>query len=137
MNKCDCYREDIQITGWINSAIPETKLVSRCNGTKERDECSCGGDRAKCNFYPEVREKAKKEPENIITNADYIRAMTDDELADFFFESPEVEFGICYYCKNFGGAGSPEPCKTYDGRCVVKDKNEAFKKWLKIERGLR
>lgn len=137
MNKCNCYSEDIQITGWLNSATPQTKLVSRCNGTKERDECSCSGDRAKCNFYSEVREKAKKESEKIITNADYIRAMTDDELADFFFESPEVEFGICYYCKNFGGAGSPEPCKTYDGYCAIKDKNKAFKKWLKIERRQR
>jgi hypothetical protein len=65
------------------------------------------------------------------TNADRIRAMTDDELADFFFESPEIEFGVCYYCKNFGGAGSPEPCKTTHGCCDVEDKNEAFKKWLK------
>ena len=65
------------------------------------------------------------------TNADRIRAMTDDELADFFYGSPEEEFGICYYCKNFGGAGSPEPCKTSHGCCDVEDKNEAFKKWLK------
>ena len=66
-----------------------------------------------------------------ITNADCIRAMTDDELADFFYGSPEEEFGICYYCKNFGGASSSEPCKTHDGYCMVEDKNEAFKKWLK------
>lgn len=65
------------------------------------------------------------------TNADRIRAMTDDELADFFFESPEIEFGVCYYCKNFGGVNSPEPCKTPHGYCDVEDKNEAFKKWLK------
>jgi hypothetical protein len=52
-------------------------------------------------------------------------------LADFFYGSPEEEFGICYYCVNFGGAGSPEPCKTLDGICVVEDKNEAFKKWFK------
>lgn len=34
---------------------------SYCNGTRERDECSCGGDKTKCDFYPEVREKAMKE----------------------------------------------------------------------------
>ena len=65
------------------------------------------------------------------TNADKIRAMTDDELADFFYGSPEEEFGICSYCKNFCGAGAPEPCNTPHGCCVVEDKNEAFKKWLK------
>ena len=35
--------------------------MSRCFGTKERDICSCGGDRSKCDFYPEVHEKAQKE----------------------------------------------------------------------------
>lgn len=28
---------------------------SRCNGTKERDECTCGGDQSKCDFYPKKR----------------------------------------------------------------------------------
>lgn len=133
MEKCKCYEEvwAISITGWLGPDEVIRKRRTICNGTRERDECSCGGDRTKCDFYPEVREKAKKELEKIVTNADYIRAMTDDELADFFFESPEVEFGICYYCKNFGGAGSPEPCKTPHGCCEVEAKNEAFKKWLK------
>ena len=131
MEKCKCYEEVWAITGWLGPDEVIRKRRTICNGTRERDECSCGGDRTKCDFYPEVKEKAKKELEKIVTNADYIRAMTDDELADFFFESPEVEFGICYYCKNFGGTGSPEPCKTRDGICVVEDKNEAFKKWLK------
>lgn len=66
-----------------------------------------------------------------VTNADRIRAMTDEELADFFYGSPEEEFGICYHCVNFGGASSSEPCKTQHGMCEVEAKNEAFKKWLK------
>jgi hypothetical protein len=78
-----------------------------------------------------VREKAKKELSITVTNADKIRSMTDDELADFFYGSPEEEFGICYYCKNFGGAGSFEPCKTLHGYCECEAKNDAFKKWLK------
>lgn len=63
MNKCDCYRVKkikqsciSQITGmpfWYDAE------VSYCNGTKEREECSCGGDKTKCDFYPEVREKAR------------------------------------------------------------------------------
>ena len=32
---------------------------SSCNGTKERDFCACGGDPAKCDFYEDVRKKAK------------------------------------------------------------------------------
>jgi hypothetical protein len=131
MNKCDCYHEEYEVIGWLGPYEQVRKLRKRCNGTKERDECSCGGDRTKCDFYPEVREKAKKESKKIITNADRIRAMTDAELADFFYGSPEEEFAICYYCRNFGGAGSPEPCNTPYGCCVVEDKNEAFKKWLK------
>ena len=131
MEKCDCYQELYEISGWLGPYEQIRKLRKRCNGTRERDECSCGGDRTKCDFYPDVREKAKKELVKTITNADRIRTMTDDELADFFFESPEVEFGICYYCKNFGEAGSPEPCKTPHGYCECEAKNEAFKKWLK------
>lgn len=61
MNKCDCYDVSEEIVDWCADGSPKTDLVSRCFGTKERDECSCGGDRSKCDFYPEVREKAQKE----------------------------------------------------------------------------
>ena len=67
----------------------------------------------------------------ITTNADRIRAMSDEELADFFFESPEIEFTVCEYCEYFGGHTSDTPCKHDMGRCLVPSKNEAFKKWLK------
>ena len=33
--------------------------VGVCWGTKECEECHCGGDKSKCDFYPEVRENAK------------------------------------------------------------------------------
>ena len=58
--KCDCYKtiERLHYTPFYTQAYYET--VGICNGTKEREECSCGGDRTKCNFYPEIREKAKK-----------------------------------------------------------------------------
>jgi hypothetical protein len=134
-NKCDCYHTQPTIrytySPITGQPIAHDVEVGVCWGTKETDECSCGGDRTKCDFYPEIRKKAKNKPKKIITNADRIRAMTDDELADFFYGSPEEEFGVCYYCKNFGGAGGPEPCKTPHGCCEVEDKNEAFKKWLR------
>lgn len=53
-----------------------------CNGTRERDECSCGGDETKCDFYPEIRERAKKELKKVITNGDNIRSVNDEQLAE-------------------------------------------------------
>lgn len=135
MKKCDCYHIKTEKryihNPFAGNYIGYDVKVGICWGTKEEDRCDCGGDRTKCDFYPEVREKAMKESKKILTNSDRIRAMTDDELVDFFYGSPEEEFGICYYCKNFGGAASPEPCKAYNGYCIVEDKNEALKKWLK------
>ena len=37
--------------------------VGVCWGTKECDQCNCGGDMSRCDFYPEVRAKALKEQE--------------------------------------------------------------------------
>ena len=90
-------------------------------GKRYCEDCFCGNPPTKwepSDYY---------EPD---TNADKIRRMTDDELADFFFESPEIEFDVCEYCKNFGGHMSDTPCKHDMGLCFIPDKNEAFKKWL-------
>ena len=57
MNMCDCYCEEKYVAGWFRPDTPVLVKKSVCNGTRERDECSCGGDRTKCDFYPEVREK--------------------------------------------------------------------------------
>lgn len=48
MNKCECYNKDNDGLGGF---------IPRCNGTKEREECQCGGDESKCDFYPEKRAK--------------------------------------------------------------------------------
>lgn len=45
MDKCNCYHEIHDIT--------------ECWGTRERDLCSCGGDEAKCDYYPEKRAAAQ------------------------------------------------------------------------------
>lgn len=61
---CEHYRIESKarytehpVTGEL---IKYNTVVGTCWGTKEIDECSCDGDRSKCDFYPEVREKAKK-----------------------------------------------------------------------------
>lgn len=60
MNKCDCWHKEERIFGWCGFS-PLTKTVYECYGTKEREECHCMGDRGKCDFYQEVREKAMKD----------------------------------------------------------------------------
>ena len=57
--KCECYSKQEIIDYYSLSS--DRRLISICNGTKERDVCSCKGDRAKCDFYPEIREKALKD----------------------------------------------------------------------------
>ena len=59
MVKCDCYCEEYEIIGWLGPDEYIRKLRKRCNGTRERDECCCGGDRVKCDFYPEVRQRGR------------------------------------------------------------------------------
>jgi hypothetical protein len=49
-DKCLCYRPEGYGSG----------DMARCFGTKEQDPCRCGGDRTKCDFYPEIREEATK-----------------------------------------------------------------------------
>lgn len=72
MKKCECYDEYVRErsatafekglcfgrTGKMIEKVTET--VSRCRGTKECEPCKCGGDRRKCDFYPENRK-----PENV------------------------------------------------------------------------
>ena len=49
--ECDCYRQYIDRLG---------KSFGRCLGTKEIEQCDCGGDESKCDFYSERRKKSKK-----------------------------------------------------------------------------
>lgn len=58
MEKCKCWEETKRIVGWYRDE-PMHKTVQICNGTKEREECSCNGDKSKCNFYPENRKESK------------------------------------------------------------------------------
>ncbi len=98
---CECYRADRNFLG----------EVGVCWGTAERDACSCGGDKSKCDFYPSVREKGKK-PQ---TNADRIRGYTDEELAELI-----ANYAGCAHCP-----GYHVPC---DNRC-----KEHWLDWLKQE----
>lgn len=58
MEKCKCWEETKRIVGWYRDE-PMHKTVQICNGTKECEECSCDGNKSKCNFYPENRKESK------------------------------------------------------------------------------
>ena len=64
-NKCDCYHTEQKIqytySQFTGQPIPHNIPVGVCWGTKECDECDCGGNRMRCDFYPEVRAQAKSE----------------------------------------------------------------------------
>lgn len=65
---------------------------SRCLGTKEVETCSCGGDKSKCDFYPEKRKAAEK-PMN--TAEMYIKANENGKA--YYSESVDA-----FYSKEFG-----------------------------------
>lgn len=73
-NKCHCYHTQKKTRYTYNqytgSPIPHDVEVGVCWGTKECDECNCGGNETKCDFYPEVRKKAKKE--SVRVGEDYL-----------------------------------------------------------------
>lgn len=75
MKKCECYHE--VITEAYNSYLDLTRVVKegQCWGTKERDICSCQGDRCKCGFYPHVKQKALKEKQSKKGKADIVRTL--------------------------------------------------------------
>jgi hypothetical protein len=64
MDKCSCYYIQRYIKGWRNPSTPVyEREVGVCYGTKEKEECTCGGDRTKCDFYDYIKEKAQADKE--------------------------------------------------------------------------
>lgn len=60
MNKCECWELRKTIVGWHDKSPLYGQYTKQiCNGTKEREECTCGGDVTKCDFYPEKRKEGK------------------------------------------------------------------------------
>lgn len=66
MEKCKCFWTDSwhEVRKYDGDSLPIVVKKNVCNGTKEREECTCGGDPAKCDFYPEKRNAAKKKASN-------------------------------------------------------------------------
>ena len=67
MAKCDCYFQH--------------GLKFLCYGTKEMEECSCGGDKSKCDFYPENRKQKIANEKRLIPCGMCDNAFVNPELS--------------------------------------------------------
>lgn len=68
-------------------------ILHVCNGTKNRNECTCDGNEAMCDFYPERRYKSK----NLLTTAEmWLAAQKDGEtyVTDFLHTSYQKDEGF-------------------------------------------
>ena len=90
MKKCHCYHTQKKlkygyhpITG---SPIPYDIEVGVCWGTQECDECTCDGDKTKCNFYANVRQEAKEELQKNTSLIDAINHFKHGVSHDIFSE---------------------------------------------------
>lgn len=112
---CDCYRIESKREYTYNPTIRDLDrhdiTVGVCWGTKEIDECSCGGDRTKCDFYPEVREKAIQEENSLIVTYDHcspdaptlcIARKEGDKVRVLNTIQGDIAFGMYHYLT--GGA---------------------------------
>lgn len=70
------------------------KDIQICNGTKEREECSCNGNPEKCNFYPEKR----KENKTMNTAEMYLQAKEDGK----FYKTCSTRGDPIFYQKDRG-----------------------------------
>lgn len=67
MEKCNCYHDDLY--GWLDEG------KAHCYGTKEIEICHCGGDKSKCDFYPEYRKENKNIMKYDIKIGDYVETI--------------------------------------------------------------
>ena len=64
MKKCDSYHLQPK-TKYTYHPLTGTPIahdikVGVCWGTKECDECGCGGDMTRCDFYSDVRKRGRE-----------------------------------------------------------------------------
>ena len=69
MEKCNCYH-----------AKNSDSTIGECWGTKECELTNCQGDKKRCNFYPEIKEQARKEAAQTIDS--YSQYLTRREIVE-------------------------------------------------------
>lgn len=68
--KCEYYSTRKVYSGLLDYPFP--KIVGECLGTKECEECKCGGDQKKCDFYSYIRENAKEKLIEYLTRQEIV-----------------------------------------------------------------
>jgi hypothetical protein len=99
MKKCDCYHIQSTIK-YKDDCIPFMAHDGVCWGTREQDICSCGGDRTKCDFYPDVREKAFKEIEPKFGEWISVKDRLPNDCETVLVYTVEDYIFMFYYCGN-------------------------------------
>ena len=126
---CECYyttTKHIVDYDWYDShAIGGyDKIVGHCNGTKEGEECSCGGDVSKCDFYPEKRTSKKEY--HITSNREWLNSLSNEELADWFLGKLKDHTKIGDYNVDYN-IGLPYLVKSFSST------REGLIRWLKAD----
>lgn len=123
MDKCKCWEETKRIVGWYRGE-PIHKTVQICNGTKEREECSCDGNKSKCNFYPENRKESK----SMNTAEMWIKAQEDEMCYEMIM--PQSSSDEVFYQKDKG---------LFDGYNfqIIMDNFESFDEFMNEQWQLR
>ena len=115
---CNCYHDDIN---WLNQR-------GVCWGTKECEPCSCKGNELKCDFYPEVIEKAKVREEFKKATKDVITRESAKNAAcsictnnDVCKELKNFKSSMCTTMRVFDAIESPLSGKKKDSRTTHYD----------------
>ena len=85
MEKCDCF-ENVSVR---DDADNEYMCYSICNGTREKEECTCEGNPIKCDFYPSVRAKALEKYKEYQS----LRCKTDDNHLKIYYAHHQWKYG--------------------------------------------
>lgn len=80
MAKCDCYFQH------------GTRFL--CYGTKETEECTCGGDTSRCDFYPEKRVPKGK---MYLRPCPFCKGKMEDKWPNVT-QIGENRWNVCHYC---------------------------------------
>lgn len=61
--------------------VPRYGCGGYCSGTKECESCTCQGNEAMCNFYPEKRNKASKKEKKTMNTAEmWLKAQVNGKM---------------------------------------------------------
>lgn len=122
MEKCKCWESSFKTKYGKDFAY--SVPIQICNGTKEREECSCNGDESKCKFYPEKR----KEKKTMNTAEMWIKAQEDGMCYEAIMSQSTNE--ELFYQKNRGLFDG-------DGYEFMLDNTGSFDELMDIEWKLR